>query len=297
MTVVVRARKRSGQRIVGSAAWWAAVTAVSLVTVLPLVWTIATSFKSAADITTGYLDVVPRNASLDNYREVFATTPYARYMLNSLVIASIGTLTNTAFGSVAGYALAKLRFSGRRVIVGLVLGSMMVPSIVTMVPTFLILRFFPLAGGNNILGDGGSGLINSYAAVLVPFAAGPFALFFMRQFFLTLPDDLGEAARIDGAGEFRIFGQIYFPLALPGLAVLAILTFQAGWNSFLWPLIALNEPKMMTVQVGLASFINEHQTAYGPLMAATVLASLPLLLIFAYAQRHIIQSFATSGSK
>ena len=98
-------------------------------------------------------------------------------------------------------------------------------------------------------------------------------------------------------GEFRIFRQIYLPLALPGLAVLAILTFQAGWNSFLWPLIALNDPNMMTVQVGLATFINEHQTAYGPLMAATVLASLPLLLIFAYAQRHIIQSFATSGIK
>ncbi len=292
-----RRRPPTARRIVGTAAWYVGVLLVSVVTVMPLVWTVATSLKPGSEILSNYLQLLPDRATLDNYRAVFEATPFARYLVNSFVIAVGGTLTNVVLGSMAGYALAKLRFRGRKVAVGLILGSMMVPAVVTMVPTFLILRFFPLAGGNDLLGQGGTGFINSYAAVLVPFAAGPFALFFMRQFFLSLPDELGEAARIDGASEARIFWQIYLPLALPGAAVLGILTFQAGWNSFLWPLIVLNDPQMMTVQVGLASFVNEYETAYGPLMAGTVLATLPVLLIFVYAQRHIVQGFATSGVK
>lgn len=296
-TVVARRRPPTARRVIGTGAWYVGVVLVSLVTVMPLVWTLATSFKPVTEIVSGYLELMPRDATWDNYAAVFSTTPFARYMLNSFIIAMGGTITNTLFGSLAGYALAKLRFRGRSGVVGLVLGSMMVPSIVTMVPTFLILRFFPLAGGNDLFGQGGAGFINSYGAVLIPFAVGPFAMFFMRQFFLALPDELGEAARIDGASELRIFWRVYLPLALPGVAVLGILTFQAGWNSFLWPLIALNDPQMMTVQVGLSSFINEYETAYGPLMAGTVLASVPVLIIFVYAQRHIVQGFATSGVK
>lgn len=290
-------RPPTARRVVGTGAWYVGVLLVSVVTVMPLIWTMATSFKPAGEVLSNYLQLLPDEPTLDNYRAVFESTPFTRYLVNSFVIALGGTITNVVLGSMAGYALAKLRFPGRRVAIGLILGSMMVPAVVTMVPTFLILRFFPLAGGNDILGQGGLGFINSYAAVLIPFAAGPFALFFMRQFFLTLPDELGEAARIDGASEARIFWQIYLPLALPGAAVLGILTFQAGWNSFLWPLIVLNDPQMMTVQVGLASFINEYETAYGPLMAGTVMATLPVLLIFVYAQRHIVQGFATSGVK
>lgn len=290
-------RPPTARRVVGTGAWYVGVLLVSVVTVMPLIWTMATSFKPAGEVLSNYLQLLPDEPTLDNYRAVFESTPFTRYLVNSFVIALGGTLTNVVLGSMAGYALAKLRFPGRKVAIGLILGSMMVPAVVTMVPTFLILRFFPLAGGNDILGQGGLGFINSYAAVLIPFAAGPFALFFMRQFFLTLPDELGEAARIDGASEARIFWQIYLPLALPGAAVLGILTFQAGWNSFLWPLIVLNDPQMMTVQVGLASFINEYETAYGPLMAGTVMATLPVLLIFVYAQRHIVQGFATSGVK
>ncbi|MBX9243864.1 carbohydrate ABC transporter permease [Actinotalea ferrariae] len=290
-------RPPTARRVIGTSAWYVGVILVSVATVLPLVWTLATSFKPGSEILSNYLQLLPDEPTLDNYREVFARTPFARYLVNSFVIAIGGTITNVVLGSMAGYALAKLKFQGRKVAVGLILGSMMVPAVVTMVPTFLILRFFPLVGGNDLTGQGGIGFINSYAAVLIPFAAGPFALFFMRQFFLTLPDELGEAARIDGASEARIFWQIYLPLALPGAAVLGVLTFQAGWNSFLWPLIVLNDPQMMTVQVGLASFINEYETAYGPLMAGTVMATLPVLLIFVYAQRHIIQGFATSGVK
>ena len=177
------------------------------------------------------------------------------------------------------------------------LSSLMIPGIITMIPSFLILRSIPFAGGNDVFGQGGLGLINTYWAVIIPGAAGAFAVFFMKQFFETLPDELGEAARIDGASEFRIFAIIYFPLAKAGLAVLGIISFQAGWNNFLWPLIVLNSQDMMTVQVGLASFVNNYETAFGPLMAGTVIASLPVLLVFLFAQRYIIEGVAHVGSK
>lgn len=290
---VRRARRSTIRRVV----WYAAVILVSLVTVTPLIWTISTSLKPVSEILSGYLNLIPRQATLSNYFDVFTLTPFARYITNSLTLAIAGTITNVFFGSLAGYSLAKLRFKGRRTVFALFLSSMMIPTIVTMIPTFLVLRHIPFAGGNNILGQGGSGFINTLWAVIVPFGAGPFAVFFMKQFFETLPDELGEAARMDGAGEFRIFAQVYFPLAAPGMAVLGILTFQAGWNSFLWPLIVLNSPDMLTVQVGLSSFVSEHQTNYGPLMAGTIISSLPVLLVFGFAQRYIIQGISHVSNK
>lgn len=292
-----RRKPLTAKRVVGKTAWTVAVVLVSITTVMPLLWTLSTSLKPESEIISSYLQLVPGNMTLENYETLFADGPFGRYLVNSALLALAGTLTNLFFGGLAGYALARLQFRGRGVVFAMFLGSMMVPAIITMVPTFIVLRYFPLAGGNDLLGQGGIGFLNSYAAILLPGAAGPFAVFFMRQFFRSLPDELGDAARIDGAGEFRIFWQVYLPLAKAGLAVLAVLTFQAGWNSFLWPLIVLNDPEMLTVQVGLASYVNEYQTDYGPLMAGTILASLPVLFIFVFAQRYIIQSFAQSGSK
>ena len=285
------------RRTIGRTVWFVAVILVSITTVMPLLWTLATSLKPENEIVSEYLQLIPSNPTLENYAALFIDEPFGRYLLNSFIIAFGGTLTNLFFGSLAGYALAKLEFRGRGAVFGAFLGSMMIPAIVTMIPTFLVLRYFPLAGGNDLFGQGGTGFINSYAAVVIPFAAGAFAIFFMRQFFASLPNELGDAARIDGAGEFRIFWQIYLPLAKAGLAVLGILTFQAGWNSFLWPLIVLSNPEMLTVQVGLSSYVNEYQTDYGPLMAGTIVASLPVLIVFIFSQRYIIQSFAESGTK
>ncbi len=297
MQLKIHHRRPSRRRIVGKVTWYVAVILVSLITVMPLVWTISTSLKPVSEILGGYLKLIPRNPTMTNYSAVFTQTPFARYLVNSLVIAVAGTITNIFFGGLAGYALAKLRFAGRKVVFAAFLGSMMIPTIVTMIPTFLVLRHFPMAGGNDLLGQGGSGFINTLWAVIIPFGAGPFAVFFMKQFFESLPDELGEAARIDGAGEFRIFAQIYFPLAAPGMSVLGILTFQAGWNSFLWPLIVLNDPSMLTVQVGLSSFVSDHSTSYGPLMAGTIISSLPVLLVFVFAQRYIIQGVAHVANK
>ena len=285
------------RRMIGSFVWWIAVCVISVVTVAPLLWTLATSFKPAGEILRDALSFIPRSPTLDNYIQVFTTVPFARYFVNTLIVAVGGVVCNLFLGSMAGYALAKLEFRGRRAVFLVYLASMMIPSIVTMIPSFLVLRQIPLIGGNDISGHGGMGLINTYWAVILPGAAGAFAVFFMKQFFESIPDELGEAARVDGAGELQIFLRIYLPLAKSGLAVLGLLTFQSGWNNFLWPLIVLNDPKMMTVQVGLAGFTNNYSTDYGPLMAGTVVTMLPVLLLFLFSQRWIVEGIAHTGGK
>lgn len=276
--------------------WYAGVTVICVVTVFPLVWTILTSLKPRAEILAGD-SFLPVAATLDNYAEVLRTVPFGQYFVNTLVIGAGGALANLLLGSLAGYAFARLRFRGKTALFWVLVSSMTIPSIVVMIPMFLVLRFFPLAGGNDVLGQGGVGLINTFWAVILPGAAGAFAVFMMRQHFADLPGSLAEAARIDGAGEFRIFWRIYLPLVKPGLATLAILTFQAGWNNFLWPLIVLNDRSKMTVQVGLAAFRSQYETDYGPLMAGTVIACLPVLLLFAIGQRWVVEGSAQTGIK
>ncbi|NEG90335.1 carbohydrate ABC transporter permease [Bifidobacterium aerophilum] len=282
---------------VGVVLWWIAACLISVMTVAPLLWTLATSFKPAGEILRNALSFIPQSPTFSNYVQAFTTVPFARYFVNTLIVAFGGVVCNLFLGSMAGYALAKLEFRGRHAVFMVYLASMMIPSIVTMIPTFLVLRHMPLVGGNDITGDGGMGLINTYWAVILPGAAGAFAVFFMKQFFESIPDELGEAARVDGASEFQIFLRIYLPLARSGLAVLGLLTFQSGWNNFLWPLIVLNDPDMMTVQVGLAGFTNNYSTDYGPLMAGTVVTMLPVLLLFLFSQRWIVQGIAHTGGK
>ncbi|TDE92679.1 carbohydrate ABC transporter permease [Occultella glacieicola] len=295
---VLRLKRASTPRQkVGTGVWYLAVIVISITTVFPLIWTIVTSLKPEGEILSSSLQIWPDAPTLENYVKAWTSVPFGRYFFNSTFLAVAGVVLNIFFGSLAGYAFARLRFRGKRALFGTLLSSLMIPGIVTMVPTFLVLRRFPFAGGNDLFGEGGMGFINSYWAIILPGAAGAFAVFFMRQFFASMPEELAEAARIDGASEFRIFAQIYMPLAKAGAAVLGILTFQAGWNSFMWPLIVLSDRDMLTVQVGLAAFKTEHTTDYGPLMAGTVIVSLPVLLIFVLAQRYIIEGVAHVGSK
>lgn len=285
------------RRRIGALLWWTAVILVSVSTVLPLLWTLATSLKSAGEIVSSGFNLIPRHLTFGNYTNVFHTVPMLRYALNSLIVGGTGVVTNLCFGSLAGYTLAKLHLRGKRIVFAAYVASMMIPSTVTMVPQFLILRYFPLVGGNDVLGNSGSGLLDTYWAVILPGAIGAFAVFFMKQAFETLPDDLADAARIDGASEFRIYFQIYLPLARASLAVLGILTFQAGWNAFMWPLIVLNSSDKMTIQVGLSGLVTNYSAEYGPLMAGTIVASLPVLVIFLVAQRWMVENLATSGGR
>lgn len=289
-------RKKTGGNI-KTAAWYAAAVLIALVTVYPFLWMVATSFKIEADIFKSSLSLFAPEYTLDNYKKVFQSMPFGRFFLNSLILAVSGVATNLFFGSLAGYAFAKLKFKGRKVSFLMLLTSMMIPSIVTMIPQFLVLKFFPLVGGNNILGQGGTGFINSYSAIIIPGAVGAFAVFFMKQFFETLPDELAEAARVDGCSEFKIFLKIYFPLIKPASITLAIMTFQSGWNSFLWPMIVLNSEKMKTIQVGLSTFRYQYDTQYGPLMAGTVIATVPMIILFALAQKYYVEGIAFNGGK
>ncbi|MGI1690681.1 carbohydrate ABC transporter permease [Thermoanaerobacter uzonensis] len=277
--------------------WYITVILLSIIMLMPFYWTIITSIRPNDEMFTQPIKWIPTHITFEHYKEVFNAVPFARYFLNSAILGLGGVLTNLFFGSLAGYAFAKLNFKGKKTLFVTLLSSMMIPGIVTMIPSFLVLKHFPLVGGNNILGQGGNGFINTYWAILLPGAAGAFAVFFMRQFFLTLPDELADAARIDGCSEFEIFLRIYFPLTKPALATLGIMTFQAGWNSFLWPLIVLNSQEMMTIQVGLAAFTYNYGANYGPLMAGTVIATLPMLVVFMYAQKYFIQGIAFSGIK
>ncbi|WP_019586131.1 carbohydrate ABC transporter permease [Deinococcus apachensis] len=294
--MVVRKRVRP-LGVLSDVLFYGMLILVAVVMALPFYWMLVTSLKPNADIFRDPIQWWPQTITFEHYVKAFTTVPFSRYFYNSFVMATLGVLANLFLGSLAGYAFARLRFPGREALFRMKLASLLVPGIITLIPTFIILRTFPLAGGNDLMGRGGYGLLNSYWAVILPGAAGAFAVFFMRQFFRTLPDDLVDAARVDGASEFLIFWRIYLPLCRPALATLGIFTFQAGWNLFLWPLIVFNDPNMATVQMGLQSFSFNHNTDYGPLMAASVVVSLPVLLVFVFAQRYFTQSIAFTGTK
>lgn len=284
-------------RLFRESAFYIGLITFALFMLLPFYWTIVTSIKPDGEIFTVPIQWWPTRITLEHYAKAFTLVPFPRYFWNTAVIAVGGVILNLFFGSLAGYAFARMRFRGRKALFRLLLLSLMVPGIVTLIPSFIILRSFPLMGGNNFLGQGGIGFLNTYWAVLLPGAAGAFAVFLMRQFFLTLPSELADVGRIDGASEFRIFWNIYLPLATPALATLAIFTFQAGWNQFLWPLIVFSDTDMSTVQMGLQAFSYNYQTDYGPLMAASIAVMLPVVILFLALQRFFVRGIAFTGTK
>ena len=281
----------------GNALYYVFLIPVAIIMILPFYWSLITSFKYNEDIFAIPIIWIPNRITLQHYIDAFTTVPYTRYFANSFYLATMGVISNLFFGSLGGYAFAKLRFKGKNFIFRVLLSSFMVPGIVTMIPQFLVLKNFPLEGGHDILGRGGIGLLNSYWAIILPGAAGAYAVFFMRQFYLTLPTELAEASRIEGAGEFRIFWSIYMPLTKPALAALAIFTFQAGWNNFLWPMIVLNDPQKATIQMGLQAFSYNRNTEYGAMMAGSLIAIIPMLVLFVFAQKYFVKGIAFSGIK
>ena len=264
---------------------------------LPFVWMLSTSLKPADQLFTVPPTWIPHPLQWDTYVKAMSAGNFGRYALNSLFLAVTNTLTNVLLAALAGYAFARLRFPGRSPLFLLVLATLMVPYQVTIIPLFVIVRHIPLFGGNDILGQGGIGWINSYWGLIVPGAVGAFGIFMLRQFFQALPVELEDAARIDGAGEFRIFWQIMLPLAVPALATLAIFSFQAGWNAFSWPLLITTTDEMRTIQLALTVFVQQYRTQWDQLMAATVVATLPVIVVFAIGQRLIVRGIAFTGLK
>ncbi len=264
---------------------------------LPFVWMVSTSLKPPEQLFTVPPTWIPRPLQFDTYLKAMSAGNFGRYAFNSLLLAAANMLTNVLLSGLAGYAFARLRFPGRNVLFVLVLATLMVPYQVTIIPLFVIVRHIPLVGGNDILGQGGIGWINSYWGLIVPGAVGAFGIFMLRQFFQTLPVELEDAARIDGAGELRIFWQIMLPLAMPAIATLAIFSFQAGWNAFLWPLLITTTDDMRTIQLGLTVFVQQYSTQWGQLMAATVVATLPVIVVFSIGQRLMVRGIAFTGLK
>jgi len=264
---------------------------------LPFVWMVSTSLKPADQLFTVQPTWVLHPVLCDNYARAMGAGNFGRYAMNSLFLGVANLATNVLLSALAGYAFARLRFPGRNLLFLLVLATLMVPYQVTIIPLFVIIRHVPLFGGNDLLGQGGIGWINSYWGLVVPGAVGAFGIFMLRQFFQSLPNELEDAARIDGAGEFRIFWQIMLPLAMPAVATLAIFSFQAGWNAFLWPLLITTTDDMRTIQLGLTVFVQQYSTQWDQLMAATVVATLPVIVVFGIGQRLLVRSIAFSGIK
>jgi multiple sugar transport system permease protein len=281
-----RSRRRSAREVRGRAPWWLFVLlALGLLLMIgPFVWMLLGAFKTQSDFLRTTPTLLPDHWTLDNFSRLFSKQDFLRYFLNSAGIAIVVTFANLLFCSMAGYALAKLRFAGHRPLMALVLATLMVPGSVTLVPLFVLMSKL--------------GLVNTYAAVTVPFLAGAFGVFLLRQFMHSVPDDLIDAARIDGAGEWRIFALIVLPLLKPALAALAVFQFLATWNNFLWPLVALTDQSKYTLPVALATFsIGQNKADYGLLMAGSVALVAPVIVLFIALQRHFTQSIAMTGLK
>ncbi|HEY7605469.1 MAG TPA: carbohydrate ABC transporter permease [Actinomycetes bacterium] len=265
--------------------WVYLVLAAGLVVMLaPFVWMLLGSFKPEAELQRVPPTWWPESPSLDNYRQLFGRLDFPRSFANSALVAVAVTAGNLVFCSMVGYALAKLDFAGKRLLFGLVLAMLMVPGVVTFVPLFVLV--------SNL------GLVNTYPGLILPFLVTPLGVFLMRQFIGGLPDELIEAARIDGAGEWRIFSRVIMPLCGPALATLGILTFLASWNNFLWPLVVAQSEDKYTLPVALALYsIGQNATRYGLLLAGSVVVILPVIALFVALQRYFVQGIATTGIK
>ncbi len=252
-------------------------------TIFPLAWMLSVSFMTPGEASHFPPPLLPAHPTLANYRELFAQAGIGRYFANSVLLAVAATLLSLTFNVGAGYAFAKLRFRGRERVFKLLLGALVIPGQVAMLPLFLILKQM--------------GLVNTYLGVLVPAAASIFGIFLVRQYALTIPDALLEAARLDGASEIRIFRSIVLPLLSPILVTLAIFSFLASWNDFMWPLIILTDKDLYTLPVALASLSREHVQDNEMMMAGSVLTIFPVLLLFLGMQRYYIQGLLMGSVK
>jgi multiple sugar transport system permease protein len=277
--------RRSPQRHRDTPRWlYAVLTAGGLLMIGPFVWMLLSSVKPEAEVRAIPPTWWPQTFTMENYGQLFSRLDFPTYFLNSAIVAVVVTLGNVVFGSMLGYALAKLDFPGKRTVFSLVLLTLMVPGVVTFVPLFVLTT--------NI------GLTNTLPGIFLPFVAGPFGVFLMRQFILGLPDELIAAARVDGAGELRIFFSVILPLCGPAVATLAILTFLGSWNNFLWPLVVAQTEDKYTLPVALALYsVGQNSTLYGLLLAGAVVVVVPVVAVFLVLQRYFVQGIAMTGIK
>lgn len=280
-----RRRRRAENRLTPGRALTLTVLVVGLlVWMLPFAWMLLGSVKTQREILQRPPTWWPEQFTWENFAAWFGQLNFGQFFGNSLVVALVTVVGNLVFCSMVGYALAKMDFPGKKALFVVVMVTLMVPGVVTFVPLFVMVSSL--------------GLVDTYAALILPFVTTPLGVFLMRQFMLGIPDPLLEAARIDGAGELRIFARIVMPLCGPPLATLGILTFLASWNNFLWPLVAAQTEGKYTLRVALSLYsTGQNATDYGLLLAGSVLVIAPIILLFVFLQRYFIQGIASTGLK
>jgi ABC-type glycerol-3-phosphate transport system permease component len=277
------------RRVFGGIIWYTLLIAVIALSLGPIVWMISTSFKPESDIVTINIEWIPRTFTLGNYKNVLAQYDMLRWTFNSLFVATAATLLALLLSSLSGYALARMEFCGRNSIFLIIISMLFIPMQITVVPLFLLFS--------------GVNLVDNYLALILPIGANVTPVFLMRQFFLNIPGELEDAARVDGASDWRIWASIVMPLARPALTAVAIIVFLSTWNSFFWPLIVTQSDASRTLPVGLAQFMSLRPgmsmsaQAYGKSMAGAVLASIPPILVFFMLQRYFIEGISKSGLK
>ncbi|NUT37315.1 MAG: carbohydrate ABC transporter permease [Hamadaea sp.] len=276
------------------------LTALVIATVLVLIpfwWMLSIAFKPESEVFTPTPQLLPGDPTLDNFTTALDDGNLGRAMVNSLLVALLVVVANCILALLAGYAFAKLPFRGSNAAFMLIVSTTMVPIAVTLIPLFLVTKGIPLAGGNDIFGQGGAGLLDSLGGLALPHLIGPLNIFLARQFFLGLDDEIGEAGRIDGASELTLFWRIYLPLAKPLVATVAVFAFTSVWDDFLWPLVITTSPETQTVQLALSQFLTGGNVAFGPAMAGSVLVILPILAVFLFNQRSFVAGLSEGGVK
>jgi multiple sugar transport system permease protein len=273
--------------------------------VAPFAWLISASFQDMGSMFSYPPHWVPEHPTLHGYKAFLGiggaadagSSDALRWFANSAFVATSVTVLQLFFNSLAAYVFAKRTFPGRDAIFLLFLGTMMVPGQITLIPNYLVMKHIPFFGGNDMFGQGGHGWLDSYYGLILPGAVSAFGVFLLRQYMLSIPNDLLDAARIDGANEFRIFWRVVLPLCGPVLAATGIFTFTYAWEDFFWPLIIISSPDHYTAPLGLAMFVVKNRTSWDVLMAGSVIATLPMIVVFMIFQRRFIQGISMSGLK
>ena len=271
------------KRILGSAGYYIVAVLLAVIALVPFVWMISTSLKSRGALMSIPIEWIPAEPTLDAYGEVFSRFPFLKTIGNSLFITCSFTLLTIISASMAAFAFAKIRFRGSRLVLGLYLATMMIPTQVTMIPLFVVMNKL--------------GLIDSYASVILPGIFKPFAVFMLVQQMRAIPNDFLDAARIDGAGIFQVYRRIALPMCAPTIATLAVTTFMESWNDYLWPLLMLTDRNKMTLPIALSTLNGQYNTEYNVLMAGSLISMVPIVIIYLCAQKQFKNGLMAGGIK
>lgn len=280
-----RLRKQARQATISLTLSYVALALVTFLMIFPLIIVVIVSFTPNAVTQTWPPKIIPSAWTLDNYTSLFQRLPIGRELLNTIVFAGAVTIISVFFDSLAAYGLSRVDFKGRGILLAVLIATMMIPAMALLIPVYKLL--------------GSMGLVNSYLGIIIPRMADVGGIFLLRQFFISIPKDLDNAARIDGAGEFRIFAQIILPNAVPAILTVGMFNFMGNWNDLLWPLIMTSKPETRTITAGLAMLTGHGSsvTPYGVVMAGALISALPLLIVFFFVQKRFVEGIAMTGMK